>query len=407
MKVITFLGVGTYDKVTYVWDNRTHTTELFPEALGIWLQQDMTEMLVLLTEAAKNSRHWKRLQERLAGKVRLTPQHIPSGQNEKELWQIFDTLTTSLSTGDEIVFDITHAFRSIPILALLAVTFLQTAQDVQMKHLLYGAYDAREKETNRAPVFDLTPFLSLLKWVTATDQFIQTGNGQALAKLVPVDAPQPVQELGANIKAIAESLHLLRPMGVMDEAAQLSHRIAAATPTIGQTVPPLATLLRSVHDVYGRFGLTNPTDYHNHAKAALQQQLQMVEWYYKKGQIVHALSLAREWIPSLLCYHFGLDPMERTYREDMELLLIGGRVKDHSSGKIVKESPRLSEWSKVPLGRQLQLQSLWTGELNLTSLRNDVLHAGFHKNPKDPSTVVDETTKVINGLRAIAAEWNL
>lgn len=71
MKVITCLGVGPYDRVTYVWHNRTHTTELFPEALGIWLREDITEMLVLLTDAARRSVPWRNLQVRLAGKVQL------------------------------------------------------------------------------------------------------------------------------------------------------------------------------------------------------------------------------------------------------------------------------------------------------------------------------------------------
>lgn len=401
MKVITFLGVSTYERVTYVWNNRTHTTEFFPEALGIWLQQDITGMLVLLTEAAKRSRNWERLQARLAGRVMLTPQDIPSGQNEKELWEIFDKLTTSLSAGEDIIFDITHAFRSIPILSLLAVTFLRTARAVKMRHLLYGAYDAREQKTNRAPVFDLTPFLSLLEWVPATDQFIRTGSGQTLAELLPKD-PQPVRELGDNIKAIADGLHLLRPMHVMHEAAQLSHRIAAASSTIERTIPPFAALLERVQEAYGFLGLTNPTE-HSNAKICLQRQLRMVEWYANKGQIVHAVCLAREWLPSLLCYYFGLDPMKDVNRDEMELLLNGGTKKD-SSGNI-RESPYLLAWLGVPAGKRLR--ALWGGGLNLAKLRNDILHAGFRKNPKDPSVIVELTQKVISELRAIAAEWQL
>lgn len=398
MKVITFLGVDPYDKVTYDWDNHTHTTDLFPEALGIWLQQDMSEMLVLLTKEAKNSRNWERLQARLNGKVMLNPQDIPSGKNQEELWAIFNKLTTSLSFGDEIVFDITHAFRSIPFLALLAVAFLRTTQSVHMQHLLYGAYDARDKKTKRVPVFDLKPFLVSLEWITAADQFVHTGNGQRLAELVP-DSLQPLRDLRDNIKDIADGLHLLRPMQVMHEAAQLSQRTAAAAPIIEQTVPSFATLLGRVQDAYSRFGLMDPTDHHN-AKLSLRQQLSMVEWYTEHGQIVQALSLAREWLPSLLCYHFGLDPMEGKNRADMELLLGGG--KDSRSGNI---SPRLSEWPDVRTGERLR--KLWGGGLNLANLRNDVLHAGFRKKPRDTSTVVEETEKVLCELRAIATEWNL
>jgi hypothetical protein len=68
------------------------------------------------------------------------------------------------------------------------------------------------------------------------------------------------------------------------------------------------------------------------------RQLKMVEWYAEKGQIAHALSLAREWLPSLLCYHFNIDPMEKAEREDMELLLSGSTIKDENDN-VVKKSP--------------------------------------------------------------------
>src|SRR5262245_33553581 len=137
MKILSFLGLGPYDKVTYCWGNRRHTTELFPEALAVWFQHDISEMLVLITEQARNSRYWERLQDRLRGKVQVTPKPIPllrgdERKLEEELWEIFETLTSCLSQGDEIILDITHTFRSIPILVLLAVAFLRTAGSVNV-----------------------------------------------------------------------------------------------------------------------------------------------------------------------------------------------------------------------------------------------------------------------------------
>jgi hypothetical protein len=88
----------------------------------------------------------------------------------------------------------------------------------------------------------------------------------------------------------------------------------------------------------------------------------------------------------------------------MELLLSGGTIKD-DYGNVVKESPRLLEWSGVPNGKQLR--SLWGGTLNLANLRNDVLHAGFRKNPKDVETIRSLTTQIIQELKAIAAAWRI
>lgn len=59
MKIITFLGVADYDCVTYAWGTRTKETDLFPEALGSWFQGEASETLVLLTDQARNEKHWR------------------------------------------------------------------------------------------------------------------------------------------------------------------------------------------------------------------------------------------------------------------------------------------------------------------------------------------------------------
>jgi hypothetical protein len=83
MKLLTFLGIGKYMPVRYVWDNREYETDLFPEALTRWLKP--SEVLVLLTPEAKRDPHWTMLQERLSGLVTLAPVDIPSGRSETEL----------------------------------------------------------------------------------------------------------------------------------------------------------------------------------------------------------------------------------------------------------------------------------------------------------------------------------
>jgi CRISPR-associated DxTHG motif protein len=334
--------------------------------------------------------------------VPLRPVAIPSGKSENELWKIFEILAGLLGQKEEVVFDVTHAFRSLPILSLLAVAYLRVAHQVNLRALVYGAFEARDAN-NRAPVFDLTPFLRLLDWVTATDQFLQTGNAERLAGLLPGADPH-TGPLAQSVTGIAQGLHLLRPMDVMREAAALPAHIDTATPGISQVVPPFASLIQRVRTDYGAFGLPNPTDHAANGKESLVRQLRMIEWYAAKKQVVHALSLAREWLPSLLCYHFRLDPLNEVIRADMELLLRGG--KDHDEdGNVVRQSNKLAEWPGVPCGKQLR--SLWGGGLNLANLRNDALHAGFRKKPKSAEKITELTSQVIAQLKEIEAAWPL
>lgn len=413
MKAISFLGLNKYEDTTYLnpLGSGEYKTPFFQEALVEFYKPET--LYILLTKTVETvpprgatETNWEVLKKRLEGKVDLQPVYnVPEAHSTADIWKLFEMLTNCLQEGDRVIFDITHSFRSLPVLALIAISYLRVVRSVKIEGLIYGAFEAKNKETNETPTFDLLPMVSLLEWTTATDQFIKTGNGQALASLLHSSDPT-TENLAKSIDGIAQGLQLLRPMDVMREAAFLPDHIAEATPIISQSVPPFVSLLKRVEKDYTKFGLKNPTDHENCPQAALLRQLEMVEWYAQKGQIVQALSMAREWLPSLLCYHFKLDPLDKVKREEMELLLTGGKIKD-KDGKTIKESRYLNEWSNVSKKNRKQLNNLWGGDFNLANLRNDVLHSGFRKNPKSAEDIMEQTNKIIEELKAIARAWDL
>jgi CRISPR-associated DxTHG motif protein len=306
-----------------------------------------------------------------------------------------------LDENDQVVFDITHAFRSIPIISLVAVSYLRVVRQVSIKGLVYGLFNPRSPENSST--FDLLPIVSLLEWTTATDQFLRTGNGDALANLLRSENTA-IQDLANNIEAISKGLQLLRPVDVMTESANLENTINSASQFISQSVPPFAALLKRIQQDYGKFGLRNSNDYTNNAKATLVKQLKIIEWYAEKGQTIQALSLSREWLISLLCYHFNLDPLDIAIRSDMELLLNGGKTPADAQGN-KKESPRLAEWVNVPVGKKLR--NLWNDKFKLANLRNDALHSGFRKNPRSADEIILETRQIIQELQLVAKDWKL
>jgi len=413
MKIISFLGLSKYEETTYVSPigSEKVTTPFFQEALVEFYHPET--LYVLLTQTVEtfiprgaSESNWEALQKRLHGKVSLQPiKNIPERNSPEDVWSIFQQVTNCLQDGDSVIFDITHSFRSVPVVALIAVSYLRVVRKVKIEGLLYGAFEAKNKETNETPTFDLLPIVSLLEWTTATDQFVKTGNGEALASLLH-SSNSTTENLAASIKGIAQGLQLLRPMDVMRESALLPDRIKEATPIISQSVPPFESLLERVEKDYGKFGLANPEEYTANSKFSLIRQLKMIEWYAEKGQTVQALSLAREWLPSLLCYHFELDPLDKPNRDEIELLLAGGTRKGYD-GVPDRKSTYLDQWLEISKKTRTQLTNLWGGQSNLANLRNDVLHAGFRKNPKSAKKILDETDEIIKKLNTIAIEWKL
>ncbi len=417
MKAISFLGYNPRGYIETTYLNPTgelkYKTQFFQEALVEFYHPEV--LYVLLTKTAETGipqgetvSSWETLQNRLEGRVNLQPIfNVPEGHTQADIWDLFNLLTGCLQQKDSVLFDITHGFRSLPVLSLIAVSFLRVVRQVKIEGLIYGAFDAKNKETNETPTFDLLPMVSLLEWTTATDQFLKTGNGQELASLLGQSDEEANQNLAQSINAISGGLQLLRPMDVMLESAALSINIEKAASNIAQSVPPFVTLLKRIEQDYGNFALANPTDYTTQAKESLLQELKIINWYEEKGQFVQALCLAREWLPSLLCYHFNLDPLVNyPNRSEMELLLTGGKIKD-SEGKTIKESQYLEDWNKIPKSQRKQLTNLWGGSFNFANLRNDVLHAGFRKNPRDAKQIEQEAKQIIAELQALKNTWKL
>ena len=91
----------------------------------------------------------------------------------------------------------------------------------------------------------------------------------------------------------------------------------------------------------------------------------------------------------------------------MELLLSGGTTPPDAQGNKYK-SPYLEEYkSSVSEKKIKQLNKLWDSDFNLAKLRNDVIHSGFRKKPKSAEDIRHQTEKIIEELKAVAAEWNL
>lgn len=411
LKIVSFLGFNKYQEVTYLHPDYQHnqikvTTPFYQEALVEFYQPK--DLYVLLTPTAEQE-NWEKLAVRLEGKVELQPiKNIPENNTPEDIWSIFDRVTDCLQSGDEVIFDITHSFRSIPIVALLAASYLRVVRQVEIKGLLYGAYEARNKQTQETPSFDLFPIVSLLDWTTATNQFIQTGNGQALANLIKnsSNGDRNAENLAENINNIALNLQTLRPVDLMDEASKLPKYIRESESTISQNIPPFAALLKRVESDYGSFGLVESATDQDRAKQALIKQLDMVEWYIDKQQIVQALSISREWLPSLLCYYFDLDSMNGENRSEMELLLSGGTVKDRE-GNVIREAKYLAQWQNITKQKKKPLNRLWCGDFNLANLRNDVLHAGYRKNHRSAVYIQEQTQKIVEQLKAIAVDWEI
>ena len=129
---------------------------------------------------------------------------IPDGNDEKEIWRIFERVFSLLQEGDELYFDLTHGFRYLPMLILVLGNYSKLLKNVVVKSITYGNYEARNKETNEAPLIDLLALSNLQDWTSASASFLKNGNLSMLKSLCKQNlAPILRDAKGSNQDALA------------------------------------------------------------------------------------------------------------------------------------------------------------------------------------------------------------
>jgi len=100
---------------------------------------------------------------------------VPVGKTEDEIWDMFDAIVDHIPENEHLVLDVTHGFRTQPLLALATAIFLRNFKNITLEGIYYGAYEAKN-EQKKSPVFNLTPFHELIDWTFAFRRYREKGD---------------------------------------------------------------------------------------------------------------------------------------------------------------------------------------------------------------------------------------
>ncbi|MCS6925945.1 MAG: TIGR02221 family CRISPR-associated protein [Candidatus Binatia bacterium] len=409
MKALTFVGVGGYQTARYVHGTQIVETNLFPVALYEFFRPD--RMTVFVTQQSRE-RYWKELCEQLDGKITPEPVEIPWGGKPDELWTIFDCVVESVGEREEVLFDITHGFRSLPFVVFLAVAYLRAVKHVRVRHIVYGAFDARDEE-DRAPVFDLSPFSSLLDWLAAVDLFRRSGSADELSRLLreaharawrepsaessPTASARPtiLSGIGDRINELSQALLLIRPLEVMEKAQALADRFTdAALNEAARWAKPFALIAPALRQELVRFApLPRVTN--------LAVQRGMISWYVEHGLAVQALTLMREVLVTRVCMHLGLEnPLQREVRQRAERLLnYLAWSKQPEKKPWTDPEPDAADVQRLGASEDVEsLIALWS---SIREARNDVDHAGMNEQPAAAARLATQVKQMVTRLEEL------
>ena len=240
---ISFLGISNYANCMYQIDGKVSQPVRFvQEALISHLCNDWTsdDAIFIFTTSQEKSgspgsreTNWQdnghktiyediertglssRL-EALAQTAELKPRiesvDIPTGLSEDEIWDIYETVYEKIQDNDEIYFDMTHAFRSIPMFSVVLFNHSRFMKGTNLVAVYYGAFEklgtpsqvrAMPLEKRVAPVINLTDIVVLQDYNQVASELRNFGKVKSINKLISTDENN---RLSSTIASLADSI---------------------------------------------------------------------------------------------------------------------------------------------------------------------------------------------------------
>ncbi|MEZ4829274.1 MAG: TIGR02221 family CRISPR-associated protein [Bacteroidia bacterium] len=378
--LLSFLGIGNYQSVTYQINGQAASPTVFiAHALAEIFEPE--KVLIIRTQAAyEKFFEGKGLKENeykitdalsdLYPPLTIVPVPIPDGKNPDELWMMFQAITGAVPQGCELILDVTHGFRSQPMLALAAAVYLQVVKDVKIKHIFYGAFDAKD-ENGIAPVFDLMPFMELIQMAQGFEYYLNRGDARPMADMmkrltiegVDMRIVGQIRNLGKNLELLSTSYALIRTTEILETAQIFVQR---DFPSIDSAMAsPFLYLIELAKARNEKVAAANGAVF---SKEGILAQSEIISRYLLAGQYQQAVTLAREAMVTSVCLAHAFDPLMN--RDQAE--------------KILNEiSPDNNSKDAYPIEKSGKFYERETAKLwsNLREIRNDLNHAAMRPGP--------------------------
>ena len=392
---MSFLGTGPYSPCNYTFEGKTVNHVNFVQEAIVkifcfnWSSKD--RIRIFCTEESEKE-NWLSpakaggdgLHDRLA-KLKLKPSieniKIPSGRQEQEILQIFNTAYDTTQNNDEVIIDITHSFRSIPFIVSAVINYAQTLKKIKIGGIYYGAYEAKDPETGNAPILDLTKYSDIINWTWSTKEFVETGETSSLKSLVinitkssrgsSKAKDERVKGLDDFVNALDKTnraIKLNRGSVVIDDLDNMKKHINNIKPYIDQ-YPLLEKLLDEIDEKTKMF---KKGDEFNSVEAA--------RWCAKHHLIPQYITFLQESVITHLCNYLGKDYSNIKEREPIsKAVVIRFRklAKEKWDEKAKENSDSVERIYEVIDDETAKyLNKLWW-------IRNDINHCGTLKNAKN------------------------
>ncbi len=431
---ISVLGAGLYGKCKYVDGNFTSQNTFFVQTATLeylnvkqWSKDDVG--LFLLTDLA-NKYNWDKtitqrrnnaIQQDIVYKglekdieelnlpIQIVPVPIPDGNNETEIWKIFTETFSKLENGDELYFDVTHAFRFLPMLILVLCNYAKFLKKITVKSITYGNYEARNKsvEPNEAPIINLLPLTQLQDWTYAAGQYLDSGNVKKLVELKSIIKSDVLKKIVDKLETVIKERQTCRGLQIhnSESLSSLNSDLSdfLESEDVSPEDEPLHQILKKVDTSLEEFSVSPNFMSGFHA----------AKWCVKNDLFQQAITMLRENFVTLFCERHGFDLMDKDMRLIVETALniqINHKQNRKDKWPIELSDTQIADIESVLHDKWIMSAGKHNNELvhiyqDVRDYRNNFNHAGFNENSPSPQEIETKVNEFVE--RTISCFNNL
>ena len=426
---ISFLGATVYSECTYTKQGcndfsdtnpyiQIATLKYLDKYVSKWEGDDIA--LILLTKKAETDNWLPHGLER-GLKTRMdeiqfpydTVKDLPVGDNEGELITIFMKVFDKLHTGDELYFDITHAFRFMPMLIMVLTNYSKFAKTCKVKWISYGktVYPFTE-----GTIVELNKLSILQDWTTGAADFVDNGNVDKLIKL-------SIDELSSKLLMSEES----DTTSISKSAHTNEEKIQTFTNTLTQVIDDIK-MCRGIEVINGN-KIKNLREQRNEIELSADFQpfnpildkimdslkffssekdifngLKAANWCLDHSLYQQSITYIEETIISFICEQYKIDLVDRRKREiisnSFDILTVPKPEKEWDKGENENHEENIRFFHQL-MDENTFVKNYYKSVCEIKALRNDINHAGMRKQPLPAGILKEKIQSLIDSFTMI------
>ena len=272
-----------------------------------------------------------------------------------------------LAQNDELIVDITHAFRSLPLYLMNLLIYLHNVsnKNITISHITYGMLDI-SRELGYAPVVELSDIMTINDWITGASSLSNSGDGYQIAELLRNEGRTDV---ASRLTSFSNTMNISHLGGIWRQIGNIAAmKNFKFDPIPEKIIPPVIKQFSKQFSSKDKLSIF---------------QLQVARWQFNHSNYSASFLSVLESIVTFVCEEEGWDTDDITPREKAKQILCW-KINDYQTTHKIDGLHELRELYKT-----------------IRFIRNAIAHSQIDKKTLSADKMIRDLENTLNTLERI------